>query len=331
MRRVTAFGFAPLVVVVLGLAATACPRSDRCAAVDKAPKETVVARCVPLACPEGSKPDGAGGCVCTDGQPAFFGACMGAEALPSYCGVAARPAAGGCAPVPCSTSYVLDRASGVCLPVGSQRALAKQIGVGLYDDETLGCDAEGSHLLVRASTAACAPVTDACERGERAEKGACTPLPACSAGTLWSAIDDRCARVVTALDDRPLVDVAQWMRAAFGADGGAGTTAICAPLRADKRFGTTTEDDVIVTLELRMRANEIGEAELRIEAISAGAPSDTARAVVERGVRPVLGALRALGGVANAASASTRVHCPIHLWARPRAERIEAGDAGASH
>jgi hypothetical protein len=337
MRRVawvTATGAA--LVALLAPFVTGCPRSDRCAAIDKAPKDAVVARCIPLACPEGAKTDGNGGCVCSGGETPSFGACMGGDALPSYCGVAARPSAGGCAAVPCPAGRVLDRASGVCLPVGSLRAIGKALSIGLYDDETIGCD-DGLTLVVRGTTAVCAPPDQVCDLGEVVRKAdadagppTCVPLPACGAGTLWSAADDRCVRFVSELDGRPLVDVAQWMRAAFGADGGPGTTAVCAAVRDDKRFAASTEDDVVVALELRARGNELSEAELRIDARAHGAPSELARGILERGLRPALAAIRSTGALANAASASTTVHCPIHLGGRPHAVRVDVpGDAGA--
>lgn len=309
---------------------SACPRA-RCAAIDKPTKDTLSARCIALACPVGAKEDGAGGCVCDDGATPFFGACMGRETLPRYCGASARPAEAGCALVPCSPTEVLDRTSGICLPVGSQRSIAKAMSVGLYEDETLGCDADAI-LVARDNNAACAPVAQTCGLGTRSKPdGGCVPLPACGAGTVYSAIDDRCVRVVSELDGAPLVDVAQWMRASFGADGGVGTTAVCSVLRADRRFGTTTEDDVVLGLEVRLRGNEITEAELRVEATLGIAPSETARTLVDHALRPLVDALRSMGGLGNAATATTRVHCPLHLWGRPHAIPVASlgADAGA--
>lgn len=308
--------------------ATACPRADRCASIDKpagsASSAPLLARCIPLACPPGAKPDGAGGCVCSDGATAFFGACMGAEALPAFCGKAARPSNGGCTFVGCRPGEVLDRASGVCLPTGSQRGMAKALGVGLYDDETLGCDGD-TVLVARGDTAACAPLDQSCGAGMRPKKDVgCAPFGACAPGTVYGP-EDRCVRVVSALDDGVLVDLAQWMVAAFGPDGGEGTSTVCGSLRSDGRFGTTTEEDVWVTLEVRALGNEIANADLRLSVAS-----DSARSIVERALRAPMNALRALGGLSNAASATSRVHCPLHLWARPVATRVVDADAGVA-
>lgn len=315
----------------LAISATACPRADRCATLDKpagsASSSALVARCIPLACPPGAKADGTGGCTCTDGVTAFFGACMGAEALPAFCGKAARPNLGGCTFVACRPGEVLERVSGVCLPTGSQRVMAKALGVGLYDDETLGCDGD-SVLVARGDTAACAPIDQSCGAGMRPKKDAgCVPLGACAAGTVYGAAEDRCVRVVSALDDGVLVDLAQWMVAVFGPDGGEGTSTVCGPLRADGRLGVTTEDDVSITLEIRAIGNEIANADLRLSVTSPGA-MESARAIVDRALRAPMSALRALGGLSNAASATSRVHCPLHLWARPVATRVADADAG---
>ncbi|CAN5471970.1 hypothetical protein BH09MYX1_BH09MYX1_11700 [soil metagenome] len=331
MRRRAA---ATLFAGALALLASACPRSDRCAAVDKGPKDTLVERCIPLACPTGASSDGAGGCKCDDGATAFFGACMGDSTLPEYCGTAARPREAGCALVPCESSAVLDRASGVCLPVGSQRAIAKLLGIGLYEEETLGCD-EGLLLVARGATAACAPIEQTCAIGMRARKDptttSCAPIPVCGAGALYSAADDRCVRVVTKLDDGPLFDVAQWMRAAFGADGGEGTTAVCSALRSEGHFGTRSEDDFFVTIELRMMGSETANAELRLQVGSGGSSPnfEAARSIVDRALRLPMGALRAIGGLANAASASSSVRCHLHMWGWPHAIPVPSADGGA--
>lgn len=317
----------------LAIFASACPRSDRCAKVappsGAASGAATIPRCIPLACPAGAKPDGTGECSCIDGATAFFGACMGAEALPAFCGKAARPDKGGCAFVPCRPGDVLERASGVCLPTGSQRAMAKTLGIGLYDDETLGCDGDAV-LVARGEGAACAPVDQSCAAGMRPKKDAgCVALEACAAGTVYRASEDRCVRVVSALDDGALVDLAQWMVSVFGPDGGEGTTTVCGPLRADGRFGQTTEEDVGFLLELRALGNEVANAELRLSLTNPGAP-ESARAVVDRGLRAPMDALRSMGGLANAATATTRVHCPLHLWPRPVATRALEADAGTA-
>ncbi len=326
MRRRAAI---TLLLGSLALFASACPRGSRCATIDDAPKDALVARCVALACPPDAKPDGNGGCVCNDGADAFFGACLGANELPRFCGDAARPSAAGCAFVRCAPGDVLDRASGVCLPLGSQRGLAKALGVGLYDTETLGCDSDQS-LVASGHTAGCAKPTDTCGVGMHAvaDAGACVAVPTCGPGTLYSAADGRCLRVLSSFDDAPLVDVALWLRAAIGPDGGEGTTTVCAPLRDDVRLAGASEQTFDVEVELRALANETTNADLRLKVEVGLAPSEAARGLVEHGLRPVVTALRALGGLTNAASATVRVHCPVHLWGRPFATPIPELDGG---
>lgn len=330
MRRVwMALGLLPLL-----LAASACPRPSRCAKTD-APDGGPPPRCIALACPPSSTPTDDGSCACGGGASALFGGCIAPSQGKRYCGPSSRFEDGTCIARTCETDFQLDRASGICLPLGSVRQLATHaMGIPLYEDETIAC-AEGETLVLRDTQAYCMKAEEACPRGTRFREGKCAPARSCGAGEVQDESTERCVRVLTPFEASHVVDVGTWARLALGADGGPGTNALCAALRDDARTFVSVNGSsasVAIGVELRFPGNDVTEVqatvtvtEARTGATFAGPPST----LVERAVNDEVEALRSIGGLAGATAVSTKVRCELRVLARPAAQRKPTGDAGA--
>ena len=189
------------------------------------------------------------------------------------------------------------------------RNLAASLGILVADDELLGCPA-GSEL---------ASVTG--DQDEGSARLGCLPRPspalvthACPAGSVRAA--GRCIRVIgrsAAGRSESEIDVVRWVEAAIGPDGGAGAPPLCSAWgRAPAFLGSATPTDARFVVTLLFPDNDVSlvVAETR-------GPDAAAATELERALRPMIEALRALGGTARQATVSTTVRCLRSASARP--------------
>ena len=190
------------------------------------------------------------------------------------------------------------------------RNLAASLGILVADDDLLGCPA-GSEL---------ASVTG--EQDEGSPRLGCLPRPAPRtphsrvSGGLCSGPAGACAcsgAARRAGARRREIDVARWVEAAIGPDGGAGAPPLCSAWgRAPAFLGSATPTDARFVVTLLFADNDVSlvVAETR-------GPDAAAATELDRALRPMIEALRALGGTASQASVSTTVRCLRSAGARP--------------
>jgi hypothetical protein len=286
-----------------------------------------------LVCPREAAPV-AGACACAAGLVVLDGACVGPREIEAYCGErrAAGAGKGGCPVHPCRADDALDLVTATCVPRQRARAVLSRIRP-IADDLDVRC-ASSEVLVVYREYASCVPPASTCPRGTTwddgaGDGGACAPLPACApgevreepsapdaapdAGAGASPASGRCVRVVTReTRGEPVVDVGTWTRAILGPDGGEGTTRVCRALglAAPLDVGPEETRDLHLTVDLVFPDNDVTAVSARVDA--PGVPDGDAVADAARGaLDPLLVPLRAMGGVADAASVTVRVRCRI--------------------
>lgn len=193
------------------------------------------------------------------------------------------------------------------------RNLAASLGILVADDDLLGCP-PGSEL---ASTT-----------GEQEDDGSprlgclahAAPAPlgddACPAGSVpaWGA-PPGCVRVIgrSARGGPPEIDVARWVEAAIGPDGGAGAPPLCrAWARAPAFLGSAMPMVGRFAVTLVFADNDVSLVVAEARGLDAAAATE-----LDRALRPLIEALRALGGTASLGSVSTTVRCKRSSGARP--------------
>jgi hypothetical protein len=145
-------------------------------------------------------------------------------------------------------------------------------------------------------------------------------------------LDGRTCRRVVA---DGIVDVALWLRAAAGPDGGEGSPTLCQALaRAPSVLAAPAIEDVL-EVTLRFPDNDLTEVDARAAVVSSSASTLPAELETEldRAVSPMIEALRALGSrghgpaaSAGAGQARVRVRCKRSVsrpMAGPRSPRDE--------
>lgn len=246
-------------------------------------------------CPPGAAP-GATGCTCRADLRLVLGACVSPRTAADHCGVTATATAFGCRPLPsCGAGRARDLASGACLPRREVRALATSLGILVADDEVLGCPAGGELAAAEDPTRGDARL--ACLAGNAEPP---TPARRCPAGSL--AEGSACAPVT----DGSRVDVVRWLHDVIGPEGGEGTPLLCEALaRSAGALGEPALEQR-VTVALSIPDNDVS-----LVAGTASATTNAGRATVEldRLLRPMLEALRSLGGTASQAAVSATVRC----------------------
>jgi hypothetical protein len=228
-------------------------------------------------CPPGATL-GKAGCECRPDLRLLFGACVSARTAVAHCGAAAVVTPAGCAALPpCEPGRARDLVTGECLARREVRDLAASLGILVADD-----DAAGSVPLFRSSGA----------------PGAATCSRLIAAGSSSGGLE---------------VDVVRWVQAVAGADGGPGAPPLCRAWGRSPGFlGSTTAADARFTLSLRFPDNDVSLVVAEVRS------SDAAAAIeLEHVLRPMIEALRALGGTAKQAAMSTTVRCMRSGGARP--------------
>jgi len=176
--------------------------------------------------------------------------------------------------------------------------------IPLLPDETLGCP-EGTRLVAGGNHAACVPVESTCGPGAHSENKVCAPD-----GPRPSFEKDG------------VVDVAGWVRAYLGPDGGYGSSYLCGEFaRAPWTFTAATDLKFVLAIgiELRFRNNEVEDAQVRVEAADATTGQPLASEIIEQRVDRLISGLRGLRGSARASAVSTRIRCVLPIGPRPMA------------
>lgn len=180
--------------------------------------------------------------------------------------------------------------------------------IPLLPDETLGCP-DGAKLIAGGNHAACVPVESTCgpgaHRGNDKENKACVPD-----GALPSFEKDG------------VVDVAGWVRAHLGPDGGYGSSDLCGEFARSPWMFTSATDlrfVLAVEIELRFRNNEVEDAQVKVEAADATTGQPLASEIIEQRVDRLISGLRGLGGKARASAVSTRIRCILPIGPKPMA------------
>ena len=245
------------------------------------------------------------------------GACVPDDDARDYCGKAAAPAGGGCAPGSCAGNGPLDLASGECVPMLKLKKLALAQHIDLKEEGALGCSNPEASLAVEGETFACLPAAATCGRGAGWSDGACRADPPCPEGSVLDPTG-ACVWVMRREGNDRLLDVGTWVRLVIGPDGGNGSSAICGPLLQRPWLAGVVPHGraaIGVRVDLVFPDNDVHEARVTASARKDVGPhageAMPSIPVVARQLEPVWKALRALGGMANAASATVEVRCTV--------------------
>jgi len=289
-------------------------------------KAALAATAVSLAalagCPRA--PETLGATACESGLVMLGGACIPLRLAEQFCGRASTPRpGGGCARTACAPGEALDLEHGICLPQSSVY-LTLLHGQPRDEDDTRIPTCRDGRMTSRNGRLACAKGPRSCGRGERfvptadaaADVGACEMVPVCGAGEMYDAqATHACVRLVRG----GALDVGTWARLAIGTDGGEGTNAFCAPVRAamlgSSAFGV---DPAHFQVRLVVPDNDVTQASSRLVA-RPGTPTVAADAA-ERSLEELVEMLRFHGGTALAASVSLDVSCSAPLSPEPTLE-----------
>ena len=255
---------------------------------------------------------------CGGARVALHGACVAPAVADRYCGKSGAFVGGTCVSNACPRDQVLDLGTGVCLGARALRDVGAHVHVVFEEGQTLGCH-EGSLLRVANGHAWCR---------EHEAKPNSAGSSVCGAGEARDALLGRCVQVVR----DGAVDVAAWTRAVFGADGGLAAPELCGRIGQDpSALGLSSggEGAARITTALIFPNNDVTQVHARTLAQddSGRALSPTSNGVVEDAVAARVDALRALGGIASAASVEVRVRCVIRAGFQPIA--IDAPIDGA--
>lgn len=248
----------------------------------------------------------------------MLGACVSARIAAEHCGPSAIAGASECTPRPsCERGRARDRITGDCVAVRDVRSIATGLGMLVAEDEVMECGKERELVAASIDGRAGPPSLGCVARS--------TPAPArtCPAGSILD-LGGACVRVIesAACEKEARVDVARWLRAVIGPDGGEGASPLCSALRRgpEALAPATGQGDPRLAVSLSFPDNDVslvvaGARTLAVE----GAFDAAGTAELERALRPMVEALRSLGGTASQATVATTVHCPRAPLERPTA------------
>lgn len=295
---------------------------------------TVNGRCEWSTCPDGAVfSDRQKTCVCRADRISLHGACLTQQAANAYCGRGAHFEAGACVPDRCPPGYELDRESGYCLNPQQAGQVASNMGVSVGQNQKLGCPA-GQELVIEGAQAACVPIAQSCGPDERWDGTACRKVAQCPPGSSYDAPSGGCIRIASAPQasgEGYTVDLASWMRTAYGPDGGAGTSDFCNALKKHPiAFGVGPGSSrwVKSSIQVQVPGRDVSRARVftlgTVEATGQPVPNKGAMAVQEAS-QAILGTLVAAGAKANAESGTTSVRCLVVNAQAPTAVTVTGG------
>jgi hypothetical protein len=265
-----------------------------------------------LACAHPVPGAASGSGSCPRSSLSALGVCLDDEEARAYCGVAARPALGGCTPITCDDAEPVDLATGDCIPALALRKLAG----GGREDARVGCAADEAGLVAEGESVACLPRRVTCGRGARWTGAACEADPVCPPGAIADE-SGGCTAVVHGDGSDRTLDVGGWIRLVVGPDGGNGSSAVCGPL-APRPWLVPVSSHAVATVEVEVDLifpdNAVSDARATVKARKRLDPHNTepgGAIVVAKYMEPLWKSLRRFGGVANASSATVTVRCEV--------------------
>jgi hypothetical protein len=295
---------------------------------------TVNGKCSWSSCPDGADFDnGKRSCVCQPNRFEIGGGCLTAEAANRYCGKGAHFEIGGCAPNKCPPGLEVDQDTGYCLTPQQATQVANNMGVQVGTNQKLGCP-QGEQLIVEGQQAACVPVGQTCGRDEVWDGAACRKAAVCPPGSGFDPATQTCLKFANSADARSspyTVDLATWMRTAYGANGGAGTSSFCGsfnkhPLAFGVPAGATVR--VRITVQVQTPDGQVSAARAMTLTVNdaSGQPLPAKGATeVQQAAEGTLASLVAGGGKASTPSGVVTVVCPVVNSSRPTAVTVTGG------
>ncbi|HKQ67902.1 MAG TPA: hypothetical protein VJT73_01120 [Polyangiaceae bacterium] len=320
MQRLSAGLFGALCLLL----ASGCP-SNTCFL-------TVNGKCTWSSCPDGAEfVTAQRKCMCQPGRIALNGACLTAEAANQYCGKGAHFENGGCAPTKCPPGLEIDQDTGYCLSPQQATQVASNMGVSVGQNQKLGCP-PGEKLVVEGQQAACVPLPQSCGRDEVWDGAQCRKGAQCPPGSSYDAPSNSCIKFATGPEaNEYTVDLATWVRASYGPEGGAGTPGFCGAFNKHPLafgIGAGKSLKVKVAVQIQAPANQVAKAYAFTAAVSdpGGQPvAAKGAAEIQQAAQTTLASLVAGGGKSQATAASTSVTCSVVNSSKPTAVTVTGG------
>jgi hypothetical protein len=291
-------------------------------------------RCKWSSCPEGAVFDNAKRtCVCQPNHFALGGGCLTAEGANRYCGKGAHFENGGCTPNRCPPGLEVDQDTGYCMTPQQATQVATNMGVEVGQNQRLGCP-PGEQLVVEGQQASCVPKGQTCGRDEIWDGATCRKGVLCPPGSGFDPGTQTCVKFATGADSKSTpytVDLATWMRTAYGPNGGAGTPSFCGtfnkhPLAFGIPAGATMR--VRVTVQVQAPDGQVSRAQSMTLTVNdaTGQPVPTKGSTeVQQAAEATLASLVAGGGKASSPSGVVTVVCPVVNSSRPTAVTVTGG------
>jgi hypothetical protein len=293
---------------------------------------TVNGKCKLSTCPDGSDYEtNRRSCVCRGDRVALGGSCLTPQAANQYCGKGAHFENGGCARNQCPAGLEIDQETGACLTPQQANQVASNMGVQVGRNQKLGCPT-GEQLVVEGQQAACVPLKQTCGRDETWDGTACRKTAQCPPGSSFDPPSNSCIRFASSAESSEYtVDLATWVRTAYGPDGGEGAATFCGlfnkhPIAFGVRAGATlrAKINVLVQAPDRQMANASVTTVAVTDPSGQRVPAKGA-AEVQQAAVTTLGSLTLGGGKANAIVAGTNITCAIVNSSAPTAVTVTGG------
>ncbi len=252
-----------------------------------------------------------------------LGTCASYRFAEEYCGKTATVAPGGCMRKACAPGEGLDVDHGMCLPEG---VTASMIRAKREDEPKQRASCQYGWLATHGSQVSCETGARSCGRGEHWVKapadagvppdlaGKCERAAPCGSGEIFDEIGGQCVRVLR----NGALDLGTWARIVLGTDGGEGSNALCAPVRA---AGAKGRFEIQVTVP----DNDVTRASVRLS--GGGAPPNAVDAA-EHALAELVQTLHFYGVSSLAASASLAVTCTPEQTMPATLEPVPEPDAG---
>ncbi len=254
--------------------------------------------------------------MCDEGV-ALAGACVPRAVAASVC--EGDLEGGACTRARCPEGQI-PLPGGPCVPLAGLRTSASHPWIVPEERDALACP---PHALAHARTGTprptllCLPET-ACLPGATWIGGRCVADARCPPGHV--PVREGCVPVLTANRVGGRIDLARWVGAAIGADGGEGSSLVCGTLGRNPHLAGVLDRSVSVDLQITVDApgNDASAVEVRVHA----RPPEVA------GLTPpvadvLAAALRSLGSATSATRARTNVICRVAGALPP--ERVAVG------
>ena len=288
-------------------------------------------RCSVSTCGEGAAYDvNQSRCRCLKGFVPLAGQCLTPQAANAYCGPGWHFENFGCARDRCKPGDEIDEATGWCIPRERVNEVGRNMGVPVGQGQQLACPA-GTKLVIDGPTAACVPLAQTCARDETWNGQACVKASTCPTGAIWDPARNQCVQYAQGGGSELKVDVAQWLTANYGPNGGPGAPAFCGGFaKKPWAFGVTEGNTAFVraTITVSFENGEVARGALQSASVfdaSGNAVPQKGAAEVDATAKALFAPLQQGGGRASVPSATTTVKCPVINAAKPQAVPATGG------